>query len=243
MDPAEVELSGPPAVRFRDPESTVPLVVQPRELAREYVATVRLDMASWRKAWRRQRIGYNPGSAGGVVDGGLVLDRLRVAALLAVGRTTSAERVWLMLCDGVLRGGSREALRATIDSTHTGWQRLDLVQAVDRAARMVNAQPLSGREVHLFSDLQSTALSSSHADVPRGVRVLALAPGRAIANRGIAGVTVSEGAAVIDLSGSLAGNRGTPQPVPVTIRLGGGGRQRRGATCPAVAAPPSARAG
>jgi len=39
-----------------------------------------------------------------------------------------------MLCDGVLRGGSRDALLATIDSTHPGWLRLDLVQPS-------NAQP------------------------------------------------------------------------------------------------------
>ncbi len=185
----------------------------------------------------------NSTSSGAVVDGGLVLDRLRVAALLAVGRTTSADRVWLMLCDGVLRGGSREALRATIDSTHTGWQRLDLVQAVDRAARMVNAQPLSGREVHLFSDLQRTALSSGHADVPNGVHVLALAPGRAVANRGIAAVTVSEGAAIIELSGSSAGNGGAPQPVPVTIRLGGERRDRGEVTARGLATPGNDRAG
>src|SRR6266508_4719656 len=168
----------------------------------------------------------NSPSAGAVVDGGLMLDRLRVAARASVGRTTSADRIWLMLCDGVLRGGSRDALLATIDSTHTGWQRLDLGQAVERAARLVNAQPLPGREVHLLSDLQNTALASSHAEVPSGVRVLALAPGRAVANRGIAAVTVSEGAAVIELSGSMVGTAGTPQPVPVTIRIGGGRRDR-----------------
>jgi len=185
----------------------------------------------------------NSPSSGAVVDGGLVLDRLRVAAISAVGRTTFADRVWLMLCDGVLRGGGREALVATIDSTHTAWQRLDLVQAVERAARMVNAQPLAGREVHLFSDLQSTALSSGHADVPSGVRVLALAPGRPVANRGIAAVTVSEGAAVIELSGSLAGNGETPQPVPVTIRLGGERRDRGEVTARGLATPGSDRAG
>jgi hypothetical protein len=185
----------------------------------------------------------NSPSSGAVVDGGLVLDRLRVAALSAVGRTTSADRVWLMLCDGVLRGGSREALLATIDSTHSGWQRLDLVQAVERAARMVNAQPLAGREVHLFSDLQRTAVSSGHADVPSGVRVLALAPGRAVANRGIVAVTVSEGAAVIELSGSLAGNGGTPQPVPVTIRLGGERRNRGEVTARGLATPVGDRVG
>jgi hypothetical protein len=183
----------------------------------------------------------NSPSAGAVVDGGLVLDRLRVAARSSVGRTTSADRVWLMLCDGVLRGGSREALLATIDSTHTGWQRLDLVQAVERAARLVNAQPLTGREVHVLSDLQRTAVASGHADVPSGVRVLALAPGRAVANRGIAAVTVSEGAAVIELSGAMGGNGGAPQPVPVTIRLGGQRRDRGEIAARGLATPGSDR--
>jgi len=163
----------------------------------------------------------NSPSSGAIVDGGLVLDRLRVAARTSVARTTSADRVWLMLCDGVLRGGSRDALLATIDSTHPGWLRLDLVQAVERAARMVNAQPVVGREVHVLSDGQRTALAFSQAAVPSGVRVLALAPGRGAPNRGIVAVTVSEGAAVIALSGSMLDNGGTPQPVPVTIRIGG----------------------
>jgi hypothetical protein len=167
----------------------------------------------------------NSPSSGAVVDGRLVLDGLRVAAHSSIARTTSADRVWLMLCDGVLRGGTREALLATIDSTRSGWQRLDLVQAVQRAARLVEAQPLPGREVHVLSDLQNTAVATGKADVPSGVRVLTLAPGRAAANRGIAGVRVTEGAAVIELSGStIAG--GAVQPIPVTIRIGAGRRDR-----------------
>lgn len=166
----------------------------------------------------------NSPSTGAVVDGGLVLDRLRVAARASLSRTTSADRVWLMLCDGVLRGGTREALLSTIDSTRAGWQRLDLVQAVERAARLVEAQPLPGREVHVLSDLQMTAVATGRASVPRGVRVLAIGPGRVVANRGIAAVTVSEGAAVIALSGSTAGAGDAAQPVPVTIRVGGGRR-------------------
>jgi len=162
----------------------------------------------------------NSPSSGAIVSGGLVLDRLRVAARSSIERTTSADRVWLMLCDGVIRGGTREALLAIVDSTRTGWLRLDLVQAVERAAGTVNAQPLPGREVHVFSDLQVTALDSGRAVVPRAVRVLALAPGRAVANRGIASVAVSEGAAVIALSGAVSG------AVPVTIRITSGRRDR-----------------
>jgi hypothetical protein len=169
----------------------------------------------------------NSPSSGAIVDGGAVLDRLRSAARASISHATSVDRLWLMLCDGVLRGGTREALLATVDSVRPGWMRLDLAQAVERAARTVNAQPLAGREVHVFSDLQSTAVATGRAEVPGGVRVLALAPGRAVANRGIAGVTVSEGAAVIELSGSTI-DRSAPQPVPVTVRIGSGGRGGRG---------------
>jgi hypothetical protein len=170
----------------------------------------------------------NSPSSGAVVDGRLILDRLRVAAHATISRTTSADRVWLMLADGVLRGGTREALRASIDSAATSWQRLDLVQAVDRAARLVNGQPLPGREVHVLSDLQRTALAEGRAVVAAGVRVLSLEPGRAVDNLGIANVRVTEGAAVIDLSGTATNAGGAARrPVPVTIRIGGG-RQGRG---------------
>jgi hypothetical protein len=184
----------------------------------------------------------NSPSSGAVVDGRLVLDRLRVAAHSSIARTTSADRVWLMLCDGVLRGGTREALLATVDSTRSGWQRLDLVQAVQRAARLVEAQPLPGREVQVVSDLQSTAVATGKADVPSGVRVLVLAPGRAAANRGIAGVRVTEGAAVIELSGSTVAG-GVVQPIPVTIRIGAGRRDRGEIAARGLATPGGARAG
>jgi uncharacterized protein (DUF58 family) len=59
MDPAEVELAGPPEVRFRDPESAASVVVRPRELAREYAETVRREVAAWRAACRRHGIAYH----------------------------------------------------------------------------------------------------------------------------------------------------------------------------------------
>jgi len=179
----------------------------------------------------------NSPSSGAVVDGRLVLDRLRVAARGSISRTTSADRLWLMLADGVLRGGTREALLASVDSLATGWLRLDLVQAVERAARLVNAQPLAGREVQVLSDLQRTALADGRADVPGGVRVLALEPGRAVPNRGIADVRVTEGAAVVDLSGTADA---ALQPVPVTIRIGVGRRDRAEIAARGLATPGSA---
>lgn len=59
MDPAEVELAGPPEVRFRDPESRDSVVVRPRELARAYGETVRREIAAWRTACRRHGIVYH----------------------------------------------------------------------------------------------------------------------------------------------------------------------------------------
>src|SRR5258708_19319904 len=82
-----------------------------------------------------------------------------------------------MLADGVLRSGSREALLAVVDGATPGERRLDLVDAVTRAARLVDAEPLLGREVHVVSDLQRTALGEGRADVP--ARGLGPAPGPA----------------------------------------------------------------
>jgi uncharacterized protein (DUF58 family) len=59
MDPAEVELAGPPEVRFRDPESSASVVVRPRELARAYADTVRRELSAWRTACRRHGIAYH----------------------------------------------------------------------------------------------------------------------------------------------------------------------------------------
>jgi uncharacterized protein (DUF58 family) len=59
MDPAEVELTGPPEVRFTDPESPTSIVVRPRELARAYAETVQREIAAWRSACRRHGIAYH----------------------------------------------------------------------------------------------------------------------------------------------------------------------------------------
>jgi hypothetical protein len=158
----------------------------------------------------------NSPSSGAVVDGRPVLERLRAAAHASIAGATSADRLWLVLADGVVRGGPRQALLASVDSASPGWHRLDLVQAVERAARLVHAEPLPGREVHVLSDLQRTALATGRADVPSGARVLVLAPGRPTANRGVAGVRTGEGAAVVTVGGSDGG-----EPAALTLRLRG----------------------
>ncbi len=130
----------------------------------------------------------NSVSSGAVADGRPVLDRLRAAARGSLVAAAASDRVWLVLADGVARAGTREALLATVDSAGVSPRRLDLTAAVRDAARLVNAEPLEGREVHVMSDLQRTALGPGHAAVARGVRVLALAPGSEVpANRGVGG--------------------------------------------------------
>lgn len=159
----------------------------------------------------------NSPSAGAVVAGRAVLERLRGIARASLGGAAPGDRLWLMLSDGVLRAGSREALLVVVDSATAGERRLDLVEAVNRAARLVDAEPVAGREVHVVSDLQRSALGPGRADVPPGVLVLALAPaGAAPANRGIAAVAAIDGAVQV----SVAGTAGTG-PGPLVVSLGG----------------------
>src|SRR5213078_852028 len=159
----------------------------------------------------------NSVSSGAVADGRPVLDRLRAAARGSLAAAAASDRVWLVLADGVARAGTREALLATVDSAGVSPRRLDLTAAVRDAARLVNAEPLEGREVHVMSDLQRTALGPGHAAVARGVRVLALAPGSEVpANRGVGGARVSDGAVAV----SIVGTPGA-RPAAVTLRVGG----------------------
>jgi len=159
----------------------------------------------------------NSPSSGAVVDGRPLIERLKSVAHAAIARAAAGDRLWLMLSDGVARAGSHDALLATVDSVVPGWRRLDLTEAVARASRLVDAEPLPGREVAVVSDLQRTTVGEGRADIPRGVRVLALAPtssGDALANRGVAQARVADGALAIAVAGTPGGS-----PAPVTVRL------------------------
>ena len=163
----------------------------------------------------------NSASSGLVVDGRPVLDRLKAVARGSLAHAAAADRLWLVLADGVARAGTPEALVATVDSARVSARRLDLTAAVRAAARLVDAEPLPAREVHVVSDLQRTALGPGRAGVPRGVRVLALAPppsSQAPANRGVGAVRVTDGAATVGIVGT-PGERGGA--APVTLRLRG----------------------
>ena len=158
----------------------------------------------------------NSPSSGVVVDGRPLLDRLKLAAHAALARAAAGDRLWLVLADGVARAGSRDALLAAVDSAHPDSRRLAVVAATARAARLVEAEPVPAREVHLVSDLQRTALEGT-ADAPRDVRVLALAPADAAPpNRGIGMLQPTDGGLAV----AVVGTPGTP-PGPLTVRLRG----------------------
>jgi len=178
--------------------------------------------ATLRRATLHQRTALvvildNSVSSGVVVDGRPMLDRLRAAARASLAAAGASDRLWLVLADGVARAGTREALLATLDSAGVSPRRLDLTAAVRDAARLVDAEPLEGREVHVMSDLQRTALGSGRTDVPRGVRVLALAPPTEVpANRGVGSVRVSDAAVAV----SIVGTPGA-RPAAVTLQVRG----------------------
>lgn len=161
----------------------------------------------------------NSPSSGVVVDGHPLLERLKAVARASVARATASDRVWLVLADGVARAGTREALLATLDGTGVSAVRLDLTAAVREAIRLVDAEPLPGREVHVVSDLQRTALGPGRAAAlpPQGVRVLALAPrDRAPANRGVGTIRARDGAVAIGVVGTPDAGAGA-----VTLRVRG----------------------
>lgn len=162
----------------------------------------------------------NSPSAGAVSQGRPELDRLKAAARAVLSRAAPAgDRLFLMLADGVLRGGSREELRAIIDSSAVAPQRLDLVMAASRATRALDAEPLAAREVFVASDEQRTALAEGRLEPSRRVRIVALAPVRSQAvpvNRGVGQVRVTESAVVATIVGTPGAG-----PVPVTLRIKG----------------------
>ncbi len=156
-------------------------------------------------------------SSAAVASGHVTLDRLKTAARTVLQRAAAADRVWLVLADGIVRAGTPEELVAAVDSTSADARRLDLGAAVSRAARVVAGEPATVREVHIVSDLQRTALGSGRVDPPAGVRVLALAPaGPAPENRGIASARVADATVVVAISGTARAGA-----VPVTLRIRG----------------------
>ena len=168
-------------------------------------------------------------SSGAVVDGRPVLDRLRAVARGSFAAAAATDRLWLLLADGVARRGSGPALLAAVDGVTASSLRLDLAEALGLAMRIVDAEPVRAREVHVVSDLQRTGLGSGRVSVPPGVRVLVAAPAAAPpANRGIGEIRAVDGTVSVPVLGTPGASAGA-----VSVRLRG---QTVGQT---LAAPPA----
>lgn len=154
-------------------------------------------------------------SSGSIAGGQLTLDRLKAAARSVLVRATPADRLWLVLADGIARAGSADELLSAVDSAVAEPVRLDLVAAVRRAALLIAAEPAPAHAVLIVSDLQRSALSSGRAVIPVGVSVTALEAGRVLQNRGVAAARMTASAVVVTLAGSAEAG-----PTPVTLRLG-----------------------
>ena len=152
----------------------------------------------------------------GVTGGGRrALERLRLAARASLAATSPADRVFLVLADGIVRGGTRDGLLAAVDSADPAPTRLDLVAAVERAVRVVEAEPHAAREVHLVSDLQASALAAGRMTPPPGVPVLVLEPAETVPNRGVTAAEVRDGAVAVVVGGTPGSASG---PVSLVVR-------------------------
>ena len=155
-------------------------------------------------------------SSGAVTGGQVTLDRLKAAARAVLLRAGADDRLWLVLADGIVRAGGRDALLAAVDSATADARRLDLVAGVRAAVRVVGGDRAVVREVQVVSDLQRTALAAGRITAPPGVRVIALAPHPAPQNRGIAAARATPGVAVVTVGGTPGSGE-----VAVTLRVRG----------------------
>jgi len=114
-------------------------------------------------------------SSGAIRGGAPTIDLLKSAIRGTLGALTADDRLWLVLADGIPRSTAPGAAVALMDSVGVWALRLELGGAVTQAARVVDDAGLPGREVHLISDLQRTALET--AAISGAARIVAVAPG------------------------------------------------------------------
>lgn len=92
------------------------------------------------------------------VEGGRpVLQRLQARAREVLRRASSTDRVWLVTADGVVHGGSRDAVLDAAAHTEPFGGAGDLRAATARAATLVRAAALPARELVVLTDGQATS--------------------------------------------------------------------------------------
>lgn len=155
-------------------------------------------------------------SSGAVVNGTSRLATFRTAARQILERATAEDHLWLMLADGVLRGGDAAALRLLVDSAGPTFTRLDLGQAISQGQEVLTTQDLPG-ELVLITDLQRTAVTPAEVRFPL---LVVRSEDDPSGNLGVAGVdagpqpwSLGGGRAIISVAGD------SNLSLPLTVRL------------------------
>lgn len=107
----------------------------------------------------------NSASSAAVRDGEPLLDALRRTARAVLQRATPADRLWLVLADGVARPGTANELIARLDAVTTLPVHLDLAAAVRQGRELVRGSGRGG-EVVLVTDAQRSAIAPVTGDAP-----------------------------------------------------------------------------
>jgi hypothetical protein len=107
-------------------------------------------------------------STSAVSGGRPVLAQLQARARDVIGRASPSDRLWMVTADGVVHGGSRDALLDAVARTGMFGGAGDLRAAAARAAGLVRAAALPARELVILTDGQATSWSDPLAlgDVP-----------------------------------------------------------------------------
>ncbi len=136
-------------------------------------------------------------SSGLVVGEVRVLDELKELALQTLAAASDEDRFWLIRAGEpwvpAIPGSAVEA-RIAVAETEASEAAGDLSSALDRAVRLLGASELSIREIHLLSDLQSSAFELPGTAPSSDVAVVVWTGQRvATANRALTSVMVGGG--------------------------------------------------
>ena len=96
-------------------------------------------------------------STSAVAGGRPVLQQLEARARDVLRRTSSSDRLWIVTADGVVHGGSRDAVLDAAAHTEAFGGAGDLRAATERAALLARSSSLPAREVVVITDGQATS--------------------------------------------------------------------------------------
>ena len=107
-------------------------------------------------------------STSAVAGGRPVLQQLEARARDVLKRAASSDRVWLVTADGVVHGGSRDAVLDAAAHTEPFGGAGDLRAATSRAELLAHAAALPAKEVVVLTDAQATSWRDpmSASDLP-----------------------------------------------------------------------------